>query len=192
MHPGYLTIACRELLRDYLKAGATTAIIDMPFVDEEIQITPRGKPPAVMGDKFIGIYANSWEPAVLDSNVAIDAHLGVSCVLSVRSSIYPQEKLEELYADVSVGMSAVCLKIMQCLAQNTALYTKLGELTDYASYWTFEYLRWTGTDAEPQEAFEDWFSAKDEHLLDPAGQGIMGYTMTVRFGNARAGLIPGV
>ncbi len=192
MHPGYLTIACRELLRDYLRSDATTAILDLPFVDEEIQVTPKGRPPAVMGDKFIGIYASSWEPALVDANVAIDAYLGVSCVLTFRSTVYPQEQLEELYADVTVGMSAVCLKIMQCLAQNTSLYTELAELTNYSTYWTFEFLRWMGTDAEPVEVYEDWFSAKDEHLLDPMGQSIMGYTMTVRFGQARAGLIPGV
>lgn len=192
MHIGYLTLACRDLLRDYLKADGTNAILDLPFIDEEIQVMPEGRPPAVAGDKFIGIYGSSWEPAVFDSNVAIDAYLGVTCVISVRSTIYPQEKLEDLYADVSVGMSAIAVAIMKSLAQNTALYTYLGQYVDYKTYWTFEYLRWAGTDPEPQERGDEWFSAKNQHLLDPAGQDIMGYTMAVRFAQARAGMIPGV
>lgn len=192
MHIGYLTLACRDMLRDYLRATATTAIPDLAFVDEEIQVTPQGRPPAVAGDKFIGIYGSSWEPAVLDSNVAIDAYMGITCVLTVRSPIYPQEKLEEMYADVTVGMSAVSVAIMKALAQNANLYTYLAAYVDYKTYWTFEYLRWLGTDPEPAQVGDEWFSAKDEHLLDPAGQGIMGYTMSVRFGQARAGMIPGV
>lgn len=192
MHIGYLTLACRDILRDYLRGDASTAIPDLAFVDEEIQVTPQGRPPAVAGDKFIGIYGTSWEPAVVDSNVAIDAYMGVACVLTIRSSIYPQEKLEELYADVTVGMSAVCVAIMQALAQNPNIYTYLSNYVNYKSYWTFEYLRWLGTDAEPFQVGDDWFSAKDEHLSDPMGQSIMGYTMSVRFGQARAGMIPGV
>ena len=149
MHIGYLTLACRDLLRDYLKAEGSQAIAELPFIDEEIQVMPQGRPPAVVGDKFIGIYGSSWEPAVIDSNVAIDAYLGVTCVLTVRSSIYPQEKLEDLYADVSVGMSAIAVAIMKSLAQNTALYTYMNTYTNYNG-WTFEYLRWLGTDPEPQ------------------------------------------
>jgi len=192
MHIGYLTLACRDLLRDYLRYGGTYAIQDLPFVDEEIQVMPEGRPPAVAGDKFIGIYGSSWEPAVMDSNVAIDAYMGINCTISVRSTIYPQEKLEDLYADVSVGMSAIAVAIMKSLAQNTAIYTYLSSYTNYQTYWTFEYLRWLGTDPEPQERGDEWFTAKNQHLLDPAGQDIMGYIMTVRFGQARAGMIPGV
>lgn len=192
MHIGYLTLACRDMLRDYLRGNAATAIPDLAFIDEEIQVTPQGRPPSVAGDKFIGIYGSAWEPAVLDSNVAIDAYMGITCVLTVRSTIYPQEKLEELYADVTVGMSAVCVGIMKALAQNANLYTYLGQYIDYKTYWTFEYLRWIGTDPEPLQVGDEWFTAKDEHLSDPSGQGIMGYMMSVRFGQARAGMVPGV
>lgn len=191
MHLGYLTLAVRNLLREYLGDGNFPA---NPFQESEIDVSPQGKPFAFNGQQFIGVYGASWSPATQDSNIGLDAYMGVNVVLTVRSPVFPQKKTgTEMYANLQCGMAAICWQIAKSVAMTSGsttgvpLYDHLLALEGYEQYSIFEYLRWAGTDPEPIPAYQEWFSATNEHLGDPLGQPIMGYTMTVRFAEARGG-----
>ena len=191
MHIGYLVLAVRNLLREKL---CEASFPERPFAEAEIEVSPGGRPMSWSGERFIGVYGSNWSPAQADSNIGLDAYLGVSCTLTYRSPAIPQRKTgPHLYADLQRGMAAVCWEIAKVVSMTSGsttdvpLYTKLEELDGYEQYSIFEYLRWMGTDPEPVPQYADWFSAKNEHLLDPMGTSIMGYSMTVRFGQARGG-----
>lgn len=192
MHIGYLTIAVRDMLRDYF---VSDFFPDDPFTELEIEVMPDGKPPPDCGKKFLAVYGADWSPAITDNNIALDAYLGVNVTLTYRSpQIPPRGQGSHVYAQVQKGMAAICYHIMKYIPMQSAdittvpLYNYLAAQEDYVLSFT-EYLRWMGTDAAPVPVFEDWFSAKNEHLMDPLGLDVMGYTMTVRFGQARAQFI---
>lgn len=186
----YLLLAARNALR---KALNDDNYPQNPFLSTEIEISPDGKPFPACGNKFIGITGTSFEPAEPDNNVSIDAYLGFTCVLTYRTAVYPQKKLWLAYADFQHGMSAVCWRIMTTLAamgretDSVSIFTELALLDGYVAGTIFEYPRWFGTDPEPIAQDAEWFSAFNQNVNDVNGQGVMGYTMSVRFGNARCG-----
>lgn len=191
MHIGYLVLAVRDVLRENLNAENFAV---EPFEIDEIEVTPDGRPPAYMGKRFIGVYGNNWSAMVEDSNTALDAVMGVTCVYTVRSPVYPQKKTgTHLYAQVLTGMAAVCWQITKTVSMvggatdKVPLFDALKNQDSYQQFSIYEYLRWQSTDAMPQPIYDDWFTARNEHLEDESGTRIMGYTMSVRFGGARAG-----
>lgn len=191
MHIGYLVLAVRNLLR---RQFDEESFPQFPFKESEIEVVPQGRPPAVIGNRFIGVYGSNWAPAVPDSNIGIDTYMGVACTLTVRSTTFPQKKTgPSLYAELQCGMAAICWHIAKSVAMtggsttDVPLFTELEALDGYEQFSIFEYLRWQGTDPEPVPVEAEWFSATNEHLADPRGTSIMGYTMTVRFGEARGG-----
>lgn len=191
MHIGYLALAVRNLLREYLN---NENFPDNPFKESEIEVTPQGKPFAFNGQQFLGVYGSSWSPATQDSNIGLDAYMGINVVLTVRSPVFSQKKTGvEMYANLQCGMAAICWHIAKSVAMTSGsttgvpLYAHLAALEGYVPYSIFEYLRWSGTDPEPIPAYQEWFTATNEHLNDPLGQSIMGYTMSVRFAEARGG-----
>lgn len=191
MHIGYLVLAVRDVLRDNLNAENFAV---EPFEPDEIEVTPDGRPPAYMGKRFIGVSGSNWSAMTDDSNIALDGVMDVTCTYTVRSPVYPQKKTgTELYAEVLTGMAAVCFQIMKTVAMTGGsttgipLYDALKKYTSYQEFSVFEYLRWQSTDPSPQPVYDDWFTARNEHLEDEAGMRVMGYTMAVRFGGARMG-----
>lgn len=150
MHLGYLTLAVRNLLREYMGDDNFPAL---PFKESEIEVTPQGKPFAFNGERFIGIHGASWSPAVQDNNIGLDAYMGVNCVLTVRSPSFSQKKIgPNLYADLQCGMAAVCWQIAKSVSMTSGsltevpLFTHLNALEGYEAFSIFEYLRWVGTD----------------------------------------------
>ena len=192
MHMGYLVRAVRDVIRDALDSDS---FVLGNWRDDEIDIMPDGKPPPWIGDKFIAVYGTDWAPAVDDTNVGLDAYLGVACTLTYRSPRVPQSKIGNvLYADLSTGMSEVCWRIMKSVAMQGSsttevpLFTKLAAIPGFTANSFSEYLRWKSTDPSPVPVYAEWFTAVNQNLDDPLGLDVMGYTMTVRFGDARTGL----
>jgi hypothetical protein len=191
MHIGYLVLAVRDVLRERLSRDGLPF---KPFDREEIEVSPDGRPPAYMGSRFIGVYGSQWSPAVEDSNVGLDALMGVSCTYTVRSPVFPQKKTGPvMYAEVLSGMCSVCWEVAKAVSMTgdslteIPLYEALAKYPDYVPYSIFEYLRWEGCDPSPSPVTDEWFTARNEHLMDENGLSIVGYTMTVRFGGARGG-----
>jgi hypothetical protein len=191
MHIGYIVLAVRDVLRENLNAEKFAV---EPFEADEIEVTPDGRPPAYMGKRFIGVYGNNWSAMTQDANTGLDATLGVTCVYTVRSPIFPQKKTgTDLYAQVLTGMASVCWQITKTVSMvggsttKIPLFDALKRYDEYDEFSIFEYLRWQSTDAMPQPVYDDWFTARNEHLEDESGMRIMGYTMSVRFGGARGG-----
>lgn len=197
MHPGLLCLAVRELLVDHFASYAR-----LPLSNDVIKVMPDGKPPAYQGDWFIAVYGTDWSAVNDDVNRGLDYYLGVSCTLTRRMPYVPQDKRgPEIYAKDYVGMSAVCLRIIRAVALKTELFVKLQDLDEFQTYSdeensyaslvgnTYEYLRFQRCDPAPVPVGGDWFSAKNEHLADEAGETIMGYTMTVDFGKSRCGVL---
>lgn len=190
MHMGYLTLAARDVLRSALSPENYQ---DVGFEDCEIDVMPDGKPPPFVGDKFIAVFGSEWSPAIEDQNVAIDAYLGITCQLTYRTAYVPPDALgTHTYANVQLGMTEVCWRIMKALSMQAGstvdvpLYTALTKITGYAPYSFVEYLRWSGTDPAPIPVYADWFSGVNEHQEDDNGLAIVGYTMSVRFSKARS------
>lgn len=191
MHIGYLSLAVRDVLRENINAEKFAV---EPFQPDEIEVTPDGRPPAYMGKRFIGVFGSNWSAMVEDSNTALDAVMGITCVYTVRSTVFPQKKTgPQMYAEVLTGMGAVCLQIMKTVSMvggasdKIPLFDALKRYDEYVEFSIFEYLRWQSTDPTPQPVYDDWFTARNEHTGDDSGTQIMGYTMSVRFGGARAG-----
>lgn len=190
MHIGYLAIAVRDVLRAAFLPEKNPQVY---FPEKAIEVMPSGMPPPDCGDRFIAVHGSSWNPAIEDNNVALDAYLGVAVTLSCRTSWVPRQKLgTRTYADLQLGMANICHRIMVAVtmqsgsADDVPLYTALEALEGYTAGSFCEYLRWQGTDPAPIEQFGDWFTARNEHLEDPSGMRIMGHSMTVRFGKARS------
>jgi len=185
MDPGILSLAVRDLLRDHF-SGDNFPLA--PFAPEDIEVLPGPNPPPYVGNRFIAVYGSQWDPASPDVNVAIDGYLGVSCTLTVRSPTFPLSvQGVQLYAKEVTGMSRICYEITKAVTMKPDLYTRLAEYSSYDSS-VFEYLRWQGTDPAPIRVNADHFGAYNEHVEnDLNGTQTMGYTMTVRFGNARMG-----
>ena len=190
MHIGYLTLAVRDVLRNALSPENYQ---DVGFENCEIEVMPDGKPPPFVGDKFISVYGSDWSPAIEDNNVALDAYLGVTCQLTYRTAYVPPDAVgTHSYANVQLGMTEVCWRIMKALSMQSGsetdvpLYTALTKITGYAPNSFVEYLRWAGTDAAPIPVYGDWFSGVNEHLNDENGLSMVGYTMSVRFSKARS------
>lgn len=193
MHIGYLVIAVRDVLRAAFLPEKNPLLF---FPEKAIDVMPSGQPPPDCGERFIAVHGSSWNPANDDANVALDAYMGVNVTLSCRTSWVPRGELgTRAYADTQLGMAQICYRIMTAVtmqagsATDVPLFTALENLDGYVSGSIFEYLRWQGTDPAPLEQFSDWFTARNEHLEDPAGMAIMGHSMTVRFGKARAGVV---
>ena len=187
---GLLCNACVELLQE---AFDQTASPRLYFPREVIKIMPDSKPPPYEGDYFLAVYGSSFGSALDDGNVSLDAYMGISVTLTLRTPKYPMGKIgSEAYAKAYRGMSSIMWKIMKTLDKKPALLTKVAAYEEYdlirdEGGQLFEYLRWANTDAAPLPVYDEHFSAYNEHLNDQAGLAIMGHTMTANFDRARAG-----
>lgn len=199
MHPGLLCTAVRNLL-----VTGFSAYSRLPLTADQIQITPSpGKPFAFSGEWFVAVHGNDWSSDNDDTNRGLDYRLGVSVTVTKRTANVPYMKRgTDVYAAAYVGLSAVCLKVIQFTANKTTLFTELAGLDEY-KYWTdsendgenlqgqlYEYLRFLRCDSSAVEVYDDWFSAVNQNVdSDGYGEKVMGHTMTVELGRARCGLI---
>lgn len=195
MHPGMLCEVVRGTLvtsfQDYIR---------FPLTADQILVMPDEKPPPFSGEHFISVYGNDWSAVTRDANVGLDYNIGVSCTVTYRSTKYPSwKKGDSMYGKVFSGMSSICLRIMEAISQRIAVQTLIATNEEYLTYhdpansiyngMMFEYLRFQNCDPRPIPVYADHFSAMNEHQNDVMGESVMGYMMTVNFGEARFGIV---
>ena len=185
---GILCEACVEVLRDAFDPVTNAR---QPLHRELIDVMPDEKPPPFIGDYFLAVYGSDFSSPLEDANMALHASMSISVTLTMRSTPIPMDQMgRQLYVKRWTGMSSIMWKVMRTLDKNINIFAIIAAHPEFAVLYdegarAFEFLRWRSTDANPRPAYQEHFSATNEHLEDESGTGIMGYTMTANFGGFR-------
>ena len=173
MSIGRLMLSVRDQLR-----------LKQELEDSECQVMPGPEPAPSCGQRFVSVYAHSWNASPDDFNVSegLVEWYGVSCAVTFRSAHVPFDRLgEELFIKKFIGIEDFCRQIIANVHLNQDILLRTNELIEDELGQTtatgmVEQLRWASTDASPATMSGDWFGAGD---MDSAG-----LLMEVRFEQA--------
>jgi len=186
---GLVCQAVVELLQDAFDPAVN---IRYPIDPASIRLMPDEKVPPYSGDYFLSVFGSQNGASVSDANTSLNASLGVSVCLTLRTTAFPVDDIGRVaYGEAYRSMSTIMWKVGLVIDKRPALFTKLKAMDEYVFLRTlggqaYEYLRWSSTDPAPIPVYEDHFWARNEHLGDPYGLGIMGHRMTAVFTDAKA------
>ena len=190
-----LAIAVRNKLQ-------TDLVNHVPNPERSIRLMPDGRPAASSGQVFVAIHGTDWSPtsADMDQNRGLAEEFALACTVSIRTPVIPPDRIgDEVYINMTVGLSAICRQIMLSLDKNIDLINSADALladheqTSVGTVQGFvEYLRWSGTDASPSPVGPTWFFADESgrDLLSRRTGGTSwehnesGWVMQVRFAQA--------
>lgn len=173
---GTLLLATRDKLRTKL---------DTLIPSDMIQVMFDGRPMPNCGQQFVAVHGTSWTPrnADADMNQGLAEEFGVTCTLTARSPVVPQDLLGvELYVKELIGMEPIARKIIHAIHQQFDIINHANELSD-TPYGIIEYLRWQNSDAKPRPVGPEWFYAESPGP-DSWEYVQSGLAMDIRFGGA--------
>ena len=173
---GTLLLAVRDELRKDL---------DTRVPSDMIQVMFDGRPMPSCGQQFIAIHGSSWAPRGVDAdmNRGLAEEYGVTCTLSMRSPVVPQDLLGvELYVKELIGMEPIARQIIHSIHQQFDIINEANRLAN-TEYGIIEYLRWQGSDAKPRPVGPEWFYSENPGV-DSWEYIQSGLTMDIRFGGA--------
>ena len=135
--------------------------LKLDLKEDECHVMPDGRPMPSCGQRFIAIYAHSWNASPDDFNAAegLVEWYGVTCAVTFRSAYVP---FDRHIPGIGLEMEDFCRKIISTvhlnhnilLRTNELIAEELGQMTGTGM---LEQLRWASCDASPTFVTGDWF-----------------------------------
>jgi len=152
--------------------------LNMELAEDECHVMPDARPMPACGQRFVAVYAHSWNASPDDFNASegLAEWYGISCAATFRSTHIP---FDRFIPGIGLDLEDFCRRIMANLHLSQAVLLRTNDRIEEElgqSSAMLEQLRWASTDASPMFVGGDWFSSEDDKKT--------GLMMEVRFEQA--------
>ena len=148
MSVGRLMLSVRDALR-----------LNMELTDDECHVMPDGRPMPSCGQKFIAVYAHSWNASPDDFNASegLAEWYGVTCAVTFRTAHVP---FDRYIPGIGLELEDFCRRIISNVHLSQEILLRTNErIEEELSQSTamLEQIRWASADPSPQFVTGDWF-----------------------------------
>lgn len=167
-----LQLAVRDTLRNSLLVAPP-----LYFLEHEISLEPEGRPPPVIGWKWLAVHPVAWSPGDINPHKGIHETYTLQVTLTVKFGEYPQDDTANyLYYPQDEGMEATIRQVIRSIHQNQDVITLANSNLQTNVDRHVKYLEWLDSDPEPRLEGVGWITADKEGAEDRGA-----YVQSVRF-----------